>query len=439
MSAMRRQPGLGKAFPFSVILVAFGVASTWAQDANQSAPVPERSVPSISVAPVQTLTLAECLSVARQRQPRIAVERASLAAAEDGKRALESLRIPEILDRQIPIRLRQAALGVTAAAANLEQAEQETVYAVTRTYFTVLYARAQETVARGVVDRLSAIQKSTQEAVNAGAANATTTDVNRTTVYLHLAQTKRVQAAQGAEQALAALREAIGLEPDARINVPAGPLPEPTARPDREEVVAQALARRGDMVSAGVMAEVTCLEVQAQSVSLHKRVSTFAAGSDIHARPIAQGVSDTVYRPGAVPPEMPTLLIGSRCDRVNRARDLNARATAAAEVTRNLIALEAEDAFLHWQEAATAAPLAQQAASAGDQLAGDLTRDFTARLKVRVEDVVNAHVLASQARSQYNEFLYREILALAELERVTVGGFSAGFVQLTVAGSQPSR
>jgi outer membrane protein TolC len=414
-----------------LLVVTLASARTRADDADPQSAGPERSVPSISVAPAQRLNLAECLEQAQQRQPRIAVQRASLAAAEDGKRALESLRIPEILDRSIPVRLQQATVGLTAAAANLDQAERETVYAVTRTYFTVLYAREQERVTKSVVERLSAVQKTVQEAVNAGAANYTTTDVNRTTVYLRLAETKRVQATQGAERALAGLKEAIGLEPETRLEVPADSLPEPKARPNRDEMVALALARRGEIISAGVFTEVTCLEAQAQGLSCHKRVSTFAAGSDIHARQVPQGVSDTEYRPGAVPPEMPTLLVGSRCERVQHARDLNARAAAVAEVTRNLVALEAEDAFLHWQEAAQAVPLAKQAAESGDQMANDLTKDFIARLKVKVEDVVNARVLASQARSQYNEFLYKEILALAELERVTAGGFSAGLVELS--------
>src|SRR5262249_2311039 len=67
-------------------------------------------------------------------------------------------------------------------------------------------------------------------------------------------------------------------------------------------------------------------------------------------------------------------------------------------------------------------------AGARDKLAEGLTQDFTARLKVKVDDVVNARVLASQARSQYNEYVYRAILALADLERITAGDFGAGLV-----------
>jgi hypothetical protein len=131
------------------------------------------------------------------------------------------------------------------------------------------------------------------------------------------------------------------------------------------------------------------------------------------------------YRPGGVPPEMPALLAGGRPDRVHHACDLNVRAVDVVAATRNLITLEAEDAFLRWQEAALSVVQAREAADTGDQLASDLTKQFTSRLRTRVEDVVNARVLASQARSQYNEFLYREIIALADLERITAGGFCA--------------
>src|SRR5439155_16543148 len=201
----------------------------------------------------------------------------------------------------------QATLGVTVASAGLERVEQDTVYAVTRTWFTVLYAREQERVARGVVDRLSATYSAAQRQLKAGARDVTATDVNRTLVYLRLAETKQVQAAEGVQRARVALREAIGLGPDVRVDVPAGRLPEPQARPDRTEVVAQALARRGDLVQASTFADIICLEVDAQATSLHKRMETFAAAADIHSRSVPQEMHNNEYRPGAVPPEMPTL------------------------------------------------------------------------------------------------------------------------------------
>jgi outer membrane protein TolC len=400
--------------------------------AAEAPPAENSPAPAPAAVTAMTLTLGECLHLAYERQPRLAAQRASLAAAEEGRKALESLGIAAVLAHEVPVRRKQAGLGVTAAAAGLDVVERETVYAVTRTYFTVLYARAQEAIARGVVGQLSAIHKVAQQALKDGVRNISSTDVDRAAVYLHLAQTKQIQAAQGVQRALAALREAIGLGCDVRLDVPAGPLPEPVQQPRQEEVVAAALDRRGELIQAGVFADVTCLEVEAQGTSRHLRMQTFAAGSDIHAHQIPQGVHNTEYRPGAQPPEMPTLLAGSRAERMEQTRALHARAQALVEETRNLITLEAENAFLRWQEAAGQVPEARQAADAGDKLADALTRDFTSGLKVRVEDAVNARVLAAQARSQYVEYLYLQILALADLERVTAGGFCAGLVEAPV-------
>src|SRR4029077_7417301 len=105
-----------------------------------------------------------------------------------------------------------------------------------------------------------------------------------------------------------------------------------------------------------------------------------------------------------------TTLVGSRPERMRHAQSLHARATAVVEVTRNLIALEGEDAFLRWEEASLQVAQAREAADAGDKMADNLSKDFTSGAKVRVEEVATARVLAARARSQYNEFLYREIL-----------------------------
>src|SRR5262249_55132192 len=150
------------------------------------------------------LDLAGCLDLGYQHHPRIAAQRASLAAAEDGLRALEKLHVPALLAPELPVRRRQAALGVSAAAAGLDQAQRETAYAVPRTYFTVLYARDQERVARGVVDRLTATRDAAQKQLDAGARDVTAVDVRRASVYLRLAVARRVQAAQGVKRALAA-------------------------------------------------------------------------------------------------------------------------------------------------------------------------------------------------------------------------------------------
>jgi outer membrane protein TolC len=369
--------------------------------------------------------LAECLGLSDQNHPRIAAQRATLAAAEDALRALDSLHVPTLVVPDLPIRRRQAGLGVTAAAAALDHAQRETAYAVTRTYLAVLYARDQEEVARAIVDRLSATRDAAQKSLDGGARDVTAVDVKRATVYLRLAESRRVQASQGVKRALAALKETMGLGAQATLMVRAGGLPEVDARPSQQEIVAAALDRRAEIIRANIFAEVACLEVEAQRTSHHKQKETFATGSDVHATQVPQTVHNDQYRPGGIPPEMPTRLAGSRSERVKRAQSYYERALATVAETRNLVGLEAEDAFLRWEEASLQARAAREAADTGDSMGKELNKDFTAGLKVKVEDVVNAWVLASQARTQYNEALYKQLLALADLERITVGSFNA--------------
>lgn len=380
------------------------------------------------------IDLPQALQLALQGHPRVTAQRASLAAAEDGVKALDALRaVAALVTPELPTRRRQACLGVTAAAAALDEAERETGYAVTRSYYAVVFAREQERVARGVVERLTTLRGAAQRQLDAGARDVSSADVGRTAVYVRLAETRRIEATQGVKRAAAALREAAGLPPCHPVDVSDTRLPAPDARPVLCEVVAAALARRGSLIQAGVFAEVAGLEVAAQGASHQKRLETFAAGSDVHAAAVPQAERGTEYRPGGIPPEMPAVLAGPRPERVRHAESLRNRATAAAEGTRNLVALEAEDAFLQWEQAALQAAEAKAAADEAEKTAEDLTRDFTGGAKVRVEDVTTARVLAAQTRSQANEFTFRQIVALANLERITGGAFCAG-----LAGARPA-
>ena len=394
--------------------------------------------PSSVSAPV-SLGLPECLHLALQQQPRVAAARVKLATAQEASRALATLWVPTILTPELPIRRQQAGLGVTAAAAGLDQAEREAVYAVTRTWFTVLFAREQERVAKSVVQRLSVTHKTAQEMVKGEGRDVSERDVNRSVVFLRLAQTRQVEAEEGVERALAALKEAIGLAPGARLEATGDRLPKPERRPSRDEVLALALARRGELIQAGVFVQVVHLEVEAQATSCLPRMQTFAAGSDIHGSQVPQGTSNSEYRPGAVPPEMPGMLAGSQAERMQQARLLQGRSETVLATTRNLISLEAEDAFLRWRQAERQAEKAEEATVAGEKLAEELSKDFTAGQKVKVEDMVNVSVVAAQAQSQWNEFRYKQILALADLERITAGGFCAGLTEATAPQPAPKE
>lgn len=383
---------------------------------------------------VRALSLAECIHLALEQQPALAAHRASLAAAETGRRALEKMHLASLMARDLPIRKEQAALGVTIASAGLNQAEWETRYAVTRTYLSVLYAREQQRVADDVVANLKFYQERVSELVKKGESREwTTSTVDKISVYLGLAEPRQAEAARGVERALAALREAMGVGPNYCFEVPPAPLPDVRAEVCRELIVQEALARRGEMLQAQTAAEVTRLEVDAQGKSHMPTVRTFAAVADIHARPIPQGVQNTEYRPGAVGLDMPGTLAGHRSSRVERARDLSARAMAVVDKTRGLITLEAEDAYFKWAEAVKKVAQTRAGADAGIRLAKFTREDFRSGQKVKIEDLLTNEVLAGQAQAAANEARYQYALALAALERITAGGFDAGFLPRPVS------
>jgi outer membrane protein TolC len=410
---------------FLVLLPLSVLLACWSSGAAQP---PDQLGPPTVVAQPPLLDLSGCVHLALEGHPKLQAARASLAAAEDGRRALDSIPVPASLSHELPIRRQQACLGVKAAAAGVDLTEREVVYGVSRAYLTVLYAREQTRVATRTVDRLEAIRSTVQKQLDAGAKDVTTNDLNRTVVYLRAAEAKRVQAVQGEKRALALLHEAGGRGPDCRFEVPPAPLPQPQVVPDRHAAIAAALDRRADLAQATLFAQIACLEIDAQGSGMHLKMETFAAGGDIHARQVPQEVRNGEYRPGALPPEMPTLLVGTRAERMRRASSLSARASAVVADVRNLVALEAEDAFLRWEEAAGEIAKGREAADTADQLADDLTKDFTTGQKVKLDEVISARVLAAQMRAQYVEYQYRQLLALIDLERATGGGFCAGLI-----------
>jgi outer membrane protein TolC len=373
------------------------------------------------------LSLADCLRIAQERQPALEAYRASLAAADTNSRSLQSMRLAALFVHEIPIRREQASLGVTAASARLEQIERETDYAVTRTYYGVVYAREQRQVATKVVNELGDALENAKRLVKAAMKKPTQNDVIKTEAYVRLAELKLEEANTGIERALAGLREAMGVGPDFAFDVALDKLPELDRPVNRHDIIHLALSRRPEMTQAAVNAEVTSLEVEAQGRSRKHKNITAAAVVDLHAQPIPQGSSDGEYRPGAVGPEMPTTLVGNKRYRQERASDFAARAAAIVDKTRNLLILEAEDAFLKWKEASVKVGKAREAATGSDQLAKRTLEDFKALGEaVEYKEVLEAQVLAGQAGAQYNEAKYKLILALAGLERVTGGGFHAG-------------
>jgi outer membrane protein TolC len=379
------------------------------------------------VVPAPTpFSLDQCIDLAMQRQPALAAARASLAAAEDGRQALHNLPLfARVATRELPIRQQQACLGVSIASATLAQAEWDARYAVTRNYFSVIYVRMQQALLTKVIDDLKRGRKRAKELVDAGDPDVkvTKSDLDLFDINLDLVLVRQVEATVGAEKALAALREAIGLGAAGGFDVALGTLPPLVMSLDRDALIHLAQANRGEVAQASLAHSVTDLEVAAQQRKhFGLKVETFASASDIHVQPIPQGVANGEYRPGAIGIEMPPTLVGRHTDRVARAADLSGRAGAVVDKTLNLVALEAENSYLKWLEARDRF---QRFASALPR-----ARDVEKRLYDRLDlgkatgtEYLQAATLQDQIQAQYNEALYFHALALAALERITAGGY----------------
>jgi outer membrane protein TolC len=407
-----------------VVLSLTGCAS-----AAEPLPAPMSAV---APAPVpQVLDLHQCRELARAQQPAIAAARASLAAAVEKQQALDKLRFAAVIQRDLPARRKQAAVGVQAAEAAVTLAEADALYGVTFSYLSTLYANEQLQVADAAIEDLKRLLESVQKSVESGDARReigkTQVDLIRT--YLHAAQARREEAVEGLQRAASALREAMGVGPNCSVALAQSKLTDLDVTPDKEQILALALARRGEMSQANAAFEATCFEIEAQRSTFFFSGRTFAMGSDIHAYPIPPAEHNDRYRPGGVGIEMPALLTGLRADRVHQAESLHQRAGAVVDKTRNLIALDAEQTYLRWLESAKQLPHLREAAVTSDRAATALRTNFNpgAGGKGTVEEVLSGGLLATNQKLHLNQARYQALIGLAGLERATAGGFCAGF------------
>ncbi|HTU23172.1 MAG TPA: TolC family protein [Gemmataceae bacterium] len=383
------------------------------------------------------LTLQACRQIALGNQPTIAATRASLQASLDRQAALQNLRVPSCLARDLPIRQKQSALGVTIAQAGIGQAEAETLHGVSVGYLGALYAAQQirltDDPESGIRRRLKDLQTLVNDLVSRKQRRDVTLPEHRELVmsFLHTLDGRVQEAQQGKLRALAALREAMGVGPDFVIVLPDRDLPCPRVKPQLNELIALALARRGEMIQSAAFAEVVCLEMDAQASSHRPTMRTFASGSDIHAKPIPSGdLGGVSFRPAIVGPDMPANLTGSRAARVQQAHDYHERAQALTAKTRNLIALEVEDLYRRWVDKTEKAINLEKAYREAWTFSEKIKVSFNKEERgsyPNVDEVLNAGLITTRLQLEWKEAHYQALLALAALERATGEGFVVDF------------
>jgi len=379
--------------------------------------------------------LGEALAIAHQEHPQLGALRASMNAALLKQRGLGEVKrtasvasafiIPDYEER-----MQQSDLGIQAAMAEYAQAQHEVTYAVVRCYFTVVYARAQGKVAKDLVDQLEVNLEQVKRIVSGkagGLAGITKNTEDNLLLMVARARNQLILAETGTDRARAALREAMGLDPTVRVDAADETLPEINAdQISRETVIAHATTRRGEILLARIGADVTRLEACAQwARRFDIMANTYAAGADIHARQVPQAMREPDYRPGAIAPEMPTRLLGKRETRSATAGLYAERADEAARQARSMLGLEADVGYTRLVQARRNVE--------SSRTASKVAREFVARLheaaggKQSKEDLIINEVSATQSIASFNEALYDQIVALANLERITAGGITVKF------------
>lgn len=372
-----------------------------------------------------TVSLHEAIDIGLRQQPTVEAARIMVEAAKHQLQVANS-PLAVLGGPEIPVRRKQAELGVNVAQANLDEAELSTINAVSRTYLSVLFAKAQLRVAEEAYGHLKDAYDFAKTGVEKKILTQTTqTDVDRLKIYVDIASTRRTVAQAGVGRALAALREAMGLGCDCCVEVVGEGLEYEAVKVDCCCAVTNAVRHRPELVQAVLFAQITELEIDAQGrMMITGSAPTFAATADIHARPIPTGTNDGDYRPGPLGPDMPTTLAGMRGARQERARYFYQRALAAAGKLKGLIVLEVEDACLRLEENAAQILLLRDSVKNAAKIAEDL------RVKYRndvtgPELMLGARVLEAQVKVQLNEALFRHATGLAGLYRMTGGHLKA--------------
>jgi hypothetical protein len=401
------------------------------KDEDTSMVRPERTAWSAWVPPGQPMSLAQCLEIGQQRQPAIQAAVASLAASERGYLALFGLRrIADILSPDLPVRKQQACRGLDAARAEVLKAQQENTYDITFLYYSYVYATQQEQTASEIVEQLEAVYDNAVEILKQEIIDPRI-KINEFTLgkiddVISEVRDLRSVASNGRLEAMAGLREAMGVGDEFDFYPADKELPIMNGMVDLDSLLAMAFANRPEMTQIAVVVDVTRLEVCAQqALSRRQTAQTFASGTDLHARILPAPLRNGVYRPGAVPPEMPTQLVGQVADRVAKAEAYLAHQVAAQDKVHGLIRLECKKALTTW----TSAVQRVKEAKARHERAQRLVEKSRAAAAANMDQelLVTNESLASRAQSQYVKAVYELIHALATLERVSGGAIKPAF------------
>ncbi len=373
------------------------------------------------------LSYAEAVRLAAVQRPK--VRAAGLMVARAEAQLAEVTRLAHLLGRvrrDLPTRREQAALGLEITRADLEAQESDVRYAAGRMYVSVLYAATARRLAGMAASRVEQYRAALAAIkVPLPALDPFLAEVAGTPTLQ--AENRVIEADKAEVIALAALKQAVGLPGDAPLAVPPAPLPRPSpAIPSADEVLRLVKARNPELRRVSLLAGIHRLEVEAQGrIPLALTADTFAASADIHAAAIPPEGGDE-YRPAPIVPEMPVRLAGSKAARVSAAGLLAGKASEVAHGAERLIELRVTAA---WE---TLREKRRKLEALEKRHAGRLEKAEAALLKLPEkgrETLLQQGILAIAAASELEAGKFEYLIALLDLERLTLGAFCPGIAE----------
>lgn len=394
-------------------------------------PAPTPVAPAAPKTSLKKLTLGECLAIAEVNHPALRMAESSLSQTVKGAEAIRNLpKIAEWIKPELPVRRMQAANGITAAEAAVAKAHQEIRYDVCRLYYTVVYARQQEFIVNEITEQLKLYKDFVDKFLAKPEPNSplkiTAATAKQINIFLAKANDKLEMARAGQAKAIAALKQAMGVDPATKDFEPKDTeLPIMGGTVTEEQVIQHSMARRPELVQAAAATDAFRLEVCAQDKNrFGLQVQTLSNATDLHANVVPAPVRNGEYRPGATPPEMPPFLFGKRTERVSRAIDISRRQDAQYDQVQSLVKLQAIYAYETWRETNARMKNARIGFDNGRELA-DLIGKNTGSLQGI--DSVQQFGAALIAQSEYLDAVYEHVKALINLELVTAGAVKANF------------
>ncbi len=403
----------GRAWPAPVLLLLCPHALA----AEPNTTLPTQIVAPAAAPQVFDLAAARAGHGREANQLSVAARRARhfLAGSQLKAEAVDRIKLGALIARDVPVRKKQAALGVSIAQASVQTAECDARNAATFSYLAVLFAREQQkSVAESRVRHLNDLKdliKSAHGGKGIACRDVYKDEATALVGFVSLVggRPQRRSDITGEQRALARGEAWLGLGPDCPIEVVGNKLPNDVqTKADRDVIVQLALsAPRRRYIQAASAERVFCLEVDAQGRILCSPARTFASGGDIHAMPLGVATFDPDYRPGPLAPEMSVTLTGSRQSRQEQAGAYHERAEALTEKRRNLIGLEAAvDASLRRRaKFDEAAPKLEKAAAGLEEYTNDLSKNKFNPDKMGypgVDDLINAGLRTTIIRVDAN-------------------------------------